>query len=66
MRKADLVKAIMEKSGLRTRDADKFLNAALASISEALCQNEKVSLQGFGTFETRFRKKGSTQQLVNP
>ncbi len=57
MYKSDLVEAIVEKSGLTKKDADKALQATMESISEALCRNEKVSLIGFGTFETRFRKE---------
>ena len=57
MHRSDLVDAIVEKSGLPKKDAHRALKAAIESISEALCQNEKVSLIGFGTFEARFRRE---------
>jgi len=57
MHKSDLVDAIAEKSGLTKKDADKALQATLESIEETLCENENVSLMGFGTFEVRYRKE---------
>ncbi len=59
MHKSELVKAISDKSGLTRKETGKALDAVVASISEALCRNEKVSLIGFGTFENRFRKQSN-------
>ena len=57
MTKSELVNAIVGKSGLTKEDAGKALQAAIETISEALCRNERVTLIRFGTFETRFRNE---------
>lgn len=53
MNKTDLIAAVAEKSNLTKKDAEKAINAALATIEEALKASEKVSLVGFGTFEAK-------------
>jgi DNA-binding protein HU-beta len=50
MNRTDLVKAIAEKSGLTQVDAKKALDGFLAATTEALKNDDKVSLIGFGTF----------------
>lgn len=50
MNKTELVNAIAEKSGLTKAQSKDALDAVIASISEALVANDKVSLIGFGTF----------------
>ena len=55
MNKAELVAAMAEKAGLSKKDAEKALNAFVESIEAAVKAGDKVSLIGFGTFETRER-----------
>ena len=55
MNKTELVAAMAEKAGLSKKDAEKALNAFVESIEETLKAGDKVSLVGFGTFETRER-----------
>lgn len=55
MNKADLVSSIAEKAEVTKKDAEKALNAVLASLEEALSNGDKVQLVGFGTFEVRER-----------
>ncbi|MDE7427262.1 MAG: HU family DNA-binding protein [Muribaculaceae bacterium] len=50
MNKTELVNAIAEKAGLSKADAKGALEATLNAISEALTNNDKVALVGFGTF----------------
>ncbi|MEE1207568.1 MAG: HU family DNA-binding protein [Muribaculaceae bacterium] len=50
MNKNELISAIAEKSGLTKVDAKSALEAAVATITEALAKGDKVSLIGFGTF----------------
>ena len=57
MTKADLINAIAEKSELSKKDSEKALNAAVASITEALTNGDKVQIVGFGTFEVRDKKE---------
>ena len=55
MNKAQLVGKIAGKSGLTKKDAEKALNAFVASVQEALVKKEKVQLIGFGTFDVKSR-----------
>jgi len=50
MNKTDLVNAIAAKAGLNKVAAKAALDACLESISQALVDNDKVQLIGFGTF----------------
>lgn len=64
MNKAELVSKMAEKSGLTKKEAEGFaLNAFMSSVQDALVNNEKVQLVGFGTFETRER---AARQGRNP
>ena len=55
MNKADLVAKVAEKAGLTKKDAEKAINAFVASVQEALVKKDKVQLIGFGTFEVKER-----------
>jgi len=64
MNKQELIATVAEKTELTKKDAEKAVNAIVASIGEALAQGEKVQLVGFGTFEIRERaaRKGRNPQ----
>ena len=55
MNKAELINAAAEKAGLSKKDTEAAVNAAIEAITEALKQNDKVQLVGFGTFEVKAR-----------
>lgn len=50
MNKAELINAIAEKANLTKSDAKNALDATLEAISEAVANNDKIALVGFGTF----------------
>lgn len=50
MNKTDLVNEIAEKAGLNKVAAKAALNACLEAIEQALVNEDKVQLIGFGTF----------------
>lgn len=56
MNKNELIAAVSEKSELSKKDAEKAINAFITTVQETLCQNEKVQLVGFGSFEVRERQ----------
>ncbi|MBE7030689.1 MAG: HU family DNA-binding protein [Ruminococcaceae bacterium] len=64
MNKSDLVAKIAEKADLTKKDAEKALNAFVESVTEGLKKGDKISLVGFGTFETKKRaaRKGKNPQ----
>ena len=63
MNKADLVAKVADKTGFKKKDAEMALDAVLETIEEALVAGDSVRLIGFGTFETRSRKKEPAETL---
>ena len=55
MTKASLVDYIAEKADLTKADAARALDAMLEGVEKGLKEEGKVTLVGFGTFETRER-----------
>ena len=55
MNKTELIAAAAEQAGLSKKDTEKVLTAMLDTVTAALASGEKVSLVGFGTFETKTR-----------
>lgn len=51
MNKTELITAIADKSSITKSDAEKALNAFVDVVTDALSDNDKVQLVGFGTFE---------------
>ncbi|MBD3880762.1 HU family DNA-binding protein [Phormidium tenue FACHB-886] len=56
MNKGELVDKIAEKADVTKKQADALLTAILDSIMEAVSSDEKVTLVGFGSFESRKRQ----------
>ncbi|MGB3612965.1 MAG: HU family DNA-binding protein [Elainellaceae cyanobacterium] len=56
MNKGELVDKIADKASVTKKEADTVLTAALEAIMEAVSDNDKVTLVGFGSFEPRERK----------
>ena len=55
MNKTPFIEAIVEKSGLKKKEAEAALNAMTDVIAEALKAGDKIQLVGFGTFEVKER-----------
>ena len=64
MNKAELIAAIAAKTGDTKKGAEATLNAFVDTVTEALVNDEKVQLVGFGSFEVRKRaaRKGRNPQ----
>ena len=56
MNKSELIKAVVDATGLTTAAASKAVDATLAAVTEALKRGDQVTLIGFGTFSVRDRK----------
>ena len=52
MKKADLIHAVAEKTGLSKKDTASTIDATLEAIEDALVNKKTVSFIGFGTFST--------------
>lgn len=57
MNKGELINKIAEKSGVTKKEADSILTATVEAIMETVSSGDKVSLVGFGSFESRNRKE---------
>ncbi len=55
MNKTELTKIVAEKAELTQKDAAAATQALLDTITNALANEEKVQILGFGTFEVRER-----------
>ena len=55
MNKTQLVESVVEKTGLKKKEAEAAVNAMTDAIAEALKAGDKVQLIGFGTFEVKER-----------
>jgi DNA-binding protein HU-beta len=56
MNKGELIDAVAAKASVTKKEADAVLTAALEAIMEAVASDDKVTLVGFGSFESRKRK----------
>ena len=56
MNKTELIAEVAKKCGLSKKDAEKAVSATLDTITDALCEGDKVQLVGFGGFETKQRE----------
>lgn len=55
MNKAELIASIAEKSNLTKEQAEVALKAAFETITEAMVNQDKVMIPGFGGFGTKVR-----------
>lgn len=56
MNKGELVDEIASKASISKKDTEAALTAALEVIVEAVAAGDRVSLVGFGSFESRERQ----------
>lgn len=54
--KAELIRAISEKTGASKEQTAAFIDAFVDAVAEKLAAGEKVQLIGFGTFAARKRE----------
>lgn len=63
MNRKDLVDVVARETGLSAAQADAALSAVISGIIDAVAKGDKVSVSGFGTFESRHR---AARQGRNP
>jgi DNA-binding protein HU-beta len=64
MNKGELVDAVAEKASVTKKQADAVLTAALETIIEAVSSGDKVTLVGFGSFESREGRNPKTNEKM--
>ncbi len=55
MNKSDLINQVSDKTGLTKTKANQAIDAIVEAIQNSLSMGEKVTLVGFGTFESTKR-----------
>ena len=55
MNKEELVQEITKKAKVTQKSAAEVLNSLVATVQKTVAKGEKVTLVGFGTFESRKR-----------
>lgn len=63
MQRKDLIKAIAEKNGVSSKEAEKAVNMTLDAIRHSLINGETVTVLGFGTFSVKERGE---HKAINP
>jgi len=63
MNKADLVGELSNQTGLTKRTSREAVDVIISAITDSLAREERVTLVGFGTFQTMKRK---ARTGVNP
>ena len=56
MNKNDLIDAMAQRAGITKKDAGEAFAALTEAITDALRRGDKVSIPGFGNFESRHRE----------
>ena len=57
MNKGELVDKVSQKANVTKKQADALITATIDTIMEAVSEGDKVTLVGFGSFESRDRKE---------
>ena len=55
MNKEELVQEISKKANVKQKEAAEVLNALMSTVEKTVAKGKKVTLVGFGTFESRKR-----------
>jgi DNA-binding protein HU-beta len=61
MKKSELIAAIAEKGGCTKKEAETVLSLFTETVTEALVKGEKVSIAGFGVFNSVERAARDTR-----
>lgn len=57
MNKKDLIEKIASENGNSYAEEERLLNLLLDVLEEALLNNQKIALRGFGTLKVKVRKE---------
>ncbi len=63
MTRRDIIDKVSQEFGVSKKQAEKIVKFIFSQMSEALQKGERITIQGFGSFEVRKRKK---RAVYNP
>ena len=58
MIKADIINAVVNRTGITKAKAEMAVETVFESMKQALCNSGRIELRGFGIFKVRPRKTG--------
>ena len=53
MNKSDLIEALSKDTGIKTREAKDVVKTVFNNMANALTNNDRVEIRGFGTFKVK-------------
>ena len=56
MTKTDLIAQVAANTEMSKKSAEQAVNAVFEALGKAMTEGEKISISGFGTFETKERE----------
>ena len=65
LKKKELVDLVVERSGVKKRDAKPAVEAALAVLGEALSEGRELNLVPFGKLKVTRMKRAGNGQIIN-
>lgn len=57
MRKIEVIRSIVSKTGIETRDVEIVIDAFIATIKKEVGDGKRIDFRGFGSFRPRIRKR---------
>lgn len=66
MGKLELINNIAKKMNVNKAEAERFMDAYMESVKEALLKEEEVKLVGFGTFSVQEKAATTARNPRNP
>lgn len=63
MNKTEFLRAVASEAGLTIKEANAFYDAFVKTVKDAMANNDKVALVGFGTFEAKAKP---ARECTNP
>ena len=64
LNRAELANEVSAKTGLSKKEAADAVNAVFDTVIEAVCRGERVSIKGFGTFESKVKKSRKARNPI--
>ncbi len=68
MTKSDLIRIVAQRVNSKKKEIKLCINTIFDSMTQALANNEKIEIRGFGSFKTKVRqaKKGKNPKTGQP
>lgn len=63
MNKTEFLRAVAEETGATLKETTAFYDAFVKTVHDAMANNDKISLVGFGTFEAKVKP---ARTCINP